>query len=108
LAAELIKLVDITICVGAVAFAGAVILQTDIGALDSGNLTNKGSHSTILSRKVVRSRAKSGQEESMLMLFCVAPYTEAERWAPITAQLGRIKVRHPISRADSSALPYRS
>jgi hypothetical protein len=49
LAAEFIKLVDITIGVGAVTFAGAVVLQTDIGAPDSGNMTNKRSHSKILS-----------------------------------------------------------
>jgi hypothetical protein len=44
LAVELIKLVDVAIRVGAVAFTGAVIIQTDIGILNSGNMSNKGSH----------------------------------------------------------------
>ena len=41
---ELIKLVDIAIGVGPVAFTGAVIVQTDVGVRGSGNMANKGSH----------------------------------------------------------------
>ena len=67
LAAELIKLVYIAIRVGPVAFADAVIVQTDIGVLNSGNMTSNGSHGTILSRKIIRSRAKSAQANCMLM-----------------------------------------
>jgi hypothetical protein len=63
LAVELIKLVDVAVCIGAVALTGAVVVQTDIGILNSGNMTNKGSHGTVLSQKVIRSRAKSGWEE---------------------------------------------
>src|SRR5580704_18005699 len=73
---ELIKLVDIAIGVGPVAFTGAVIIQTDVGARGSGNVANKGSHGTVLSRRVIQSSAKSGRE-SMLMSFCEAPLCEA-------------------------------
>jgi hypothetical protein len=67
LAVEIVKLVDVAIRIGSVAFTGAVIVQTDIGVLNSGNMTSNGSHGTILSRKIIRSRAKSAQANCMLM-----------------------------------------
>jgi hypothetical protein len=51
LAVELIKLVDVAIRVGAIAFTGAVIIQTDIGILNSGNMSNKGSHGQSFHRR---------------------------------------------------------
>jgi hypothetical protein len=55
---------------------GAVVVQTDIGILNSGNMTNKGSHGTVLSQKVIRSRASLGWEE---VREAVAPTREPNR-----------------------------
>jgi hypothetical protein len=64
LAIELIKLVDVAIRVGAVAFTGAVIIQTDIGILNSGNMSNKGSHGQSFHREFIRSGGKLGRRRA--------------------------------------------
>ena len=61
---ELIKLVDIAIRVGVVAFTGAVIIQTDIGILNSGNMSNKGSHGQSFHRRSFGAGASWGRRRA--------------------------------------------